>query len=308
MARADRRADARHGRDRAAARARPAPRAAASGADPDGHQARASLNPLFPAYRRRERAPAAPPRRRSAGSTSRAAWSRSAMTATASPSTTRGRATVVARAVRARDPPGHLRRIPALHRRWRLPPAGVLAVGRLGRRAAAGLAGAALLALRRTASGASSRCPACGRIEPAEPVCHVSFYEADAFASWAGKRLPTRGRVGARGGRRCRSPATSLESGHFHPCADAAGATGLRADDRRRLGMDRQPLCRLSAAFAEPPGAIGEYNGKFMANQMVLRGGCGGDPGRPYPHHLSQLLSARRRAGCFGGMRLAEDL
>ena len=86
-------------------------------------------------------------------------------------------------------------------------------------------------------------------VDPAAPVTHISYYEADAFARWAGKHLPTEAGVGGRGARRA-----------------------SRRCVRHRLAMDAQRvLCRIPG-FVACDGALGEYNGKFMINQMVLRG------------------------------------
>lgn len=112
-----------------------------------------------------------------------------------------------------------------------------------------------------------------------QPVCHISAYEASAYARWAGRRLP--------------------REAEWETAADRLDATGEVWE------WTASPYVAYPG-FREAEGAVGEYNGKFMANQVVLRGGClATPPGHIratyrnfYPPHARWL---------FGGLRLAQD-
>ncbi|HEX4311934.1 MAG TPA: ergothioneine biosynthesis protein EgtB [Acidobacteriaceae bacterium] len=141
----------------------------------------------------------------------------------------------------------------------------------------------------------------------ATPVCHISYFEADAFARWSGKSLPTEAEWEvATAGAPIRG--NLLEAEKFHPQAGEDASQREQAAVQQLYGDVWE--WTVSAYLPYPgylplPGALGEYNGKFMCNQMVLRGGSVATPSSHIRATYRNFFAPSTRWQ-FSGVRLAE--
>lgn len=136
------------------------------------------------------------------------------------------------------------------------------------------------------------------RLDPQTPLSHISFFEADAFARWKKCRLPTEAELEIFSLKNTSSVSTNFEQILLHP--------------RNEIGRTNELWCWTGSQYTAYPGfkpfegLLAEYNGKFMCNQFVLRGGCLATPKGHYRDTYRNFYLPHQR-WMFSGIRLAKD-
>ncbi|MDX1497920.1 MAG: ergothioneine biosynthesis protein EgtB, partial [Salinisphaeraceae bacterium] len=144
-------------------------------------------------------------------------------------------------------------------------------------------------------------------VNPQEPVVHISLYEADAYARWAGARLPTEAEWETVA-RQHAVHGDFVECGQYHPQALSGEHPGAESSFFYG-GVWEWTASAYSAypGYTPPEGALGEYNAKFMCSQQVLRGGCCASPADHIRASYRNFFYPQQRWQ-FAGLRLAKTL
>jgi ergothioneine biosynthesis protein EgtB len=149
-------------------------------------------------------------------------------------------------------------------------------------------------------------------VDQSEPVTHVSYFEADAYANWAGARLPTEFEW-ERAALSCPIEGNFVETELFHPVPVGSAVLADKPGKDQRLHQMFGDVWEWTRSAYSPypgyraaPGALGEYNGKFMCNQYVLRGGsCA--TSRIHIRRTYRNFFQPEKRWQFTGIRLARD-
>lgn len=158
-----------------------------------------------------------------------------------------------------------------------------------------------------------------GKLHPHQPVTHVSFYEANAYATWCGKRLPTEQEWEVASKKR-EITGTFVESKSFHPLQPCSVLLKENAASAKNNTTTNDGIVQLFGdcwqwtqsshspypGFKQPAGTLAEYSAKFMCNQMVLRGGSCVTPKDHIRSTYRHFLHPQDRWH-FSGIRLADD-
>lgn len=145
------------------------------------------------------------------------------------------------------------------------------------------------------------------KMNPDAPVTHISYYEADAYARWKGKRLMTEAEWETAAAKFCseldRNFANFQDNTIYHPIVRKESSMQMIGDTWEWTQSAYLPYPYYNA----PEGAVGEYNAKFMSNQMVLRGGSCATPKNHFRLSYRNFFQPEKRWQ-FTGIRLAEHI